>query len=193
MHYNVEAPKREWLPLWRRICVFLYISVRVQVCKTTLLDFHAEAPLEGAFSGFSRGGGAILSHNSGSHTHTDTEAWKNTKKHKHIFNIQRNFSRLFVGKKNVEHSSKVQNDLSKSALMTVLRLKCGNSWYSSKLLWFSQRKTARASDMLWCPQMVFTRVAGRWCCCRCYCWKSVSIKNPTWIWGADYNADQLYL
>lgn len=134
------------------LCVPVQICANTDVCTSTLLDFHAEAPLEGAFSGFSRGGGATevakYSHTIVALTHTDTEAWKNTKKHKHTFNIQRSFSRLFVGLKNVEHSSKVQNDLSKSALMTVLRLKCGNSWYSSKLLWFSQRKTVRASDML---------------------------------------------
>ena len=138
-----------------------YLCVPVHKCastglKTTLLDFHAEAPLEGAFSGFSRGGGAteVAKHShtivalTYTDTDTDTEAQKNTKTQKHTSNIQRNFSRLLVGLKIVEHSSKVQNDLSKSALMTVLRLKCGNSWYSSKLLWFSQRKTARASDML---------------------------------------------
>ena len=136
------------------LCVPVHICANTDVCNSTLLDFHAEAPLEGAFSGFSRGGGATEvakhSHTIVALTHTQTQRRGKTQRNTNTQSTSKGISADFFceGLKNVEHSSKVQNDLSKSALMTVLRLKCGNSWYSSKLLWFSQRKTARASDML---------------------------------------------
>ena len=110
MHYNVEAPKREWLPLWRRICVFLYISVRVQVCKTTLLDFQAEAPLEGAFSGFSRGGGATevakYSHTIVALTHTQTQRRGRTQRNTNTYSTSKGISADFLWEKKMLNTAR---------------------------------------------------------------------------------------
>ena len=82
------------------LCVPVQICANTDVCTSTLLDFHAEAPLEGAFSGFSRGGGAteVTKH---SHTivalsHTQTQRRGKTQRNTNTHSTSKGVSADFL-------------------------------------------------------------------------------------------------